>query len=133
MDLRFRELQLFINGKKINIQTKPVTKKQAPKNSKEIKDLPPTSFNKEQLKKFSNLEKQEPLTNVRRLSDKIIYEIEMPEVKSVKDIAVTRLEKSIEIKAIGKKASYYKVIQISLPVVDYYLDQGKLILELAEK
>lgn len=126
-------LQLYINGKKINIgvQPKKIIKKPQVKN--QIKEIPSNYFSKEDLKKFSNLKKEDPKTSVRRLSDRIIYNIEMPDVKSVKDISIVALENSIEIKAIGKNKAYYKVIKIGLPILDYYLDKEKLILELGMK
>ncbi len=126
------KVQLYINGKKINIGTKPkkIIKRTA---KKQIKEIPSTYFSKESSKKFSNLPREEPKTNVRRLSDRIIYDIEMPEVKSVENISIIRLENSIEIKAIGKNKAYYKVIKIGLPILDYYLSKGKLILELGMK
>lgn len=128
-------LQLYINGKRINLggneQSKKVFKKSETK--KQNKGIPSIYFSKEDSKKFSNLEKENPKTSVRRLSDRIIYDIEMPEVKSVKDISIINLENSIEIKAIGKSKAYYKVINIGLPIRDYYLDKGKLVLELGMK
>ena len=131
-DIPRTKVQLYINGKKINIGAQPrkIIKKPV---KKQIKSIPSTYFSKEALKKFSNLPREDPKTNVRRLSDRIIYDIEMPEVKSIKDIAIVKLENSIEIKAIGKNKSYYKLIKIGLPIIDYYLSKGKLILELGTK
>jgi len=90
-------------------------------------------FSKEKAKEFSSLPREEPQTNVRRLSDKVIYEFEMPDVKSAEDISIIKLEDSIEIKAIGKKKSYTKIIPINLPITDYNLSEGKLTLELGVK
>jgi len=130
-DMPRTKVQLYINGKKVNIEAQP--KKAIKKSVKQIKGIPSTYFSKESLKRFSNLPREDPKTNVRRLSDRIIYDIEMPEVKSIKDIAIVKLENSIEIKAIGKNKAYYKVIKVGLPIIDYYLDKGKLILELGTK
>jgi len=126
------KLQLFINGKKVNVG--PPNQMQPPRKEKvERKRIPAKTFSKENSKKFSNLTKEEPVTHVRRLSDRIVYEIEMKDVKSISDISIVQLENSIEIKAIGKEKSYYKLIQISLPIVDYYFSEDKLILELDSK
>ncbi len=98
---------------------------------KKIKNLPQTSP-----KKFSGLPKKEPETNIRRLSNKIVYEIKMPEVKSIKDVSITQLESSIEIKALAipkgrkKKYVYYKIIPVNLPIRKYNLSKDKLVLEL---
>lgn len=91
------------------------------------------NFTKEKIKKFSELKREEPKTNIRRLSNKLVYEIEMPGVKSIEDISITKLENSIEIKAIGKEKAYAKIIPINLPIKNYGLSEGKLVLELGIK
>jgi hypothetical protein len=90
-------------------------------------------FTKEKINQFSSLEKEEPKTSIKRLSNMVIYELEMPEVKSMEDISIIKLENSIEIKAISKKKAYAKVIPINLPIKSYNLSEGKLILELGIK
>ncbi len=84
-------------------------------------------------KKFTGLPKEEPKTNIRRFSNKIIYEINMPNVKSIKDVSIIQLENSIEIKALAKNKVYYKIIPINLPVKNYNLSKEKLVLELEAK
>lgn len=84
----------------------------------------------ENVEKISKLPKVEPKSKVRRLSDKIVYEIDMPGVISLKDIFINKLSNSIEIKALSKNKNYSKIIPVSLPIKKYYLSDGKLILEL---
>ncbi len=91
------------------------------------------NFTKEKIKKFSELKREEPKTNIRRLSNKLVYEIEMPGVKTIEDVSISQLENSIEIKAIGEKKAYAKIIPINLPIKNYDLSEGKLILELGIK
>jgi hypothetical protein len=118
-------MKLMINGKEIMFsQPQPVKKKQV------IKKIPKNNFTDEQIKKFSEFQKQETKTSMKRFGDKIIYEIEMPEVKSLKDILINNLENSIEIKAIGKTKAYFKIIPINMPIIGQNLSHGKLILEL---
>ncbi len=128
-------VRLMINGQEINLNNieNPEIKAKKQKTPKKLKEVPSTHFSQEDLKKFSNLPKQEPTTNIRRLSNKVVYEINMPEVKSIKDVSIMRLENSIEIKAVGKKKAYFKLIPISLPITDYNVSKGKLILELEAK
>ena len=85
------------------------------------------------LNKFSGLPKEEPETNIRRLANKVIYEIKLPGVKSVKDVSIAQLENSIEIKALGKGKVFSKMIPINLPIKNYNLSKGKLTLELDAK
>ena len=98
--------------------------KQISKKSKALK-LPVSDS-----KKFSGMPKKEPETNIRRLSNKVVYEIDMPGVKSVEDISIIQLENSIEIKALSKDKVFHKIIPINLPISDYNLSKGKLVLEL---
>ncbi len=80
--------------------------------------------------KFAGLPKVEPKTSIRRLSNKITYEIKMPGVKSLKDISISQLENSIEIKALANSKVFHKIIPISLPINKYDLSKGILTLEL---
>ncbi len=122
--------ELIINGKRINpkdiklSQQRQVVKKQR-------KVFP--NISNDSLKKISTLPKKEPLTNIRRFADKVIYEINMPGVNSVNDISIISLESSIEIKALADKTAYFKVIPISLPITNYKFLDEKLILELEIK
>jgi len=86
------------------------------------------NFSEESLNNFFNLPKEEPITNIRRFSDKILYEIDLPGVKSLKDISIIKLENSIEIKAISKDKAYSKIISINFPIIDYEFLKGKLVL-----
>jgi HSP20 family molecular chaperone IbpA len=95
--------------------------------------LKPNTFTKEKIKKLASLEREEPQTNIRRLSNRVVYEIEMPGVKSLDDISIIKLENSIEIKALSKNKAYVKIIPINLPITNYNLSEGKLILELGIK
>ncbi len=119
--------RLMINGKEIKLgqlEQKKSLKKDA------VKKIPKREFGKEQLKKILELPKKEPKTSLKRFGDKIIYEIEMPEVKSLNDVLINNLENSIEIKAIGKSFIYSKIIPLNMPITNQELFQGKLILEL---
>lgn len=90
------------------------------------------NFSSENHQKSLNLPKEEPITNVKRFSDKVIYEVDIPGVKTIDDVAINKFENSIEIKALTKDKVYAKIIPISLPVTNYSLTKGKLVLELGE-
>lgn len=119
--------ELFINGKKVSPENIKFSKKTVPK--KQIVG----SFSLENSKKFSELPKAEPNTNIRRLSNKVVYEIDVPGVENVEDILINQLENSLEIKAVGKDKAYKKLIPIDLPLKRYKLFKDKLILELGVK
>jgi len=126
--------KLSINGKEVDLgqnnfmeQPNTITPK------KPIKEIKPIRFTKEKQQKFVKLKKLEPETHIRRLSNKVIYEIKLPTVQSIKDVSISRLESSIEIKAIAKTKAFHKLIPISLPITNYNFSKGKLILELEVK
>lgn len=119
------DYKMFIDGKRINLgyETPKKIKKQ-------IREIPSSELPQGNFKKFSELPKKEPNTNVRRFSDKVIYEIHMPGVKSEKDLSIIKLENNIEIKGISKNKAYKKLIPMNFPLTDYNLSKGKLVLEL---
>jgi HSP20 family molecular chaperone IbpA len=134
--------ELYINGKKINPENIRITQhplENTIQNSPPQKTISRTTakntrkniaFSQENKNTFSKLEKKEPKTSIRRLSNKIIYEIDVPGVESIENISINQLENSIEIRAIGKKNGYEKIIPINFPISSYELSDGKLILEL---
>jgi len=90
-------------------------------------------ISQEKAKELAKLPRQEAESRVRRLSGKVIYEIELPDVKSEKDVIVQQLENSIEVKAFSKDKAYFKFLPVSLPLQKYKLEDEKLILELGEE
>ncbi len=125
-------ISTFGNGTP-KIKVTPLGNSPKIKSKKNIEEFKSINFTKEKVKDFSNIPREEPKTNVRRLSNKVIYEIEMPGVKSIEDVSIIKLENSIEIKAISKNKAYIKLIPINLPIESYDLSEGKLILELGIK
>lgn len=124
--------ELFINGKKIDpknikVTHNPQKKQQQAKQSRLVK-LPDNA-----LKDFKNLPQEEPKTNIRRLSDSIIYEIEMPGVKSEKDISIKQIGNSLEIRATAKNKAYLKTITVNLGILNYEFNENQLVLELEAK
>ncbi len=85
---------------------------------------------KREEEQLSRLPKTEPETTVRRLTDRIVYEINLPGVSSIKNISVNQLENSIEIRAFGKDKAFFKLIPVSLPLTRYFFKGEKLSLEL---
>lgn len=122
-------LKLMVNGKEIFNNS---GKNDSTKKDENLKKLP-IEFSKDNLKKWASLKKIEPKTNLKRIDEKIFYELEVPEVESIKDISIINLEKSIEVRAIGKKEAYQKTISIDLPLSKYTLFNGKLTLEINTK
>jgi len=91
--------------------------------------LPKTKLTEKQAEQISKLPRAEPLTHVRRLSDRVVYEVELPGVDE-KNITIHKMHNSIEIKAFTKDKSFFKLIPVSLPIMRHYMRDGKLVLEL---
>ena len=87
----------------------------------------------ERLASFSKLPRQEAQASVRRMSNKIVYEIHLPGVKDIKNILINQLENSIEIKAFSKDKVYVKLIPLNLPILNYKLNKDVLIVEFKSK
>jgi len=113
--------RLMVNGREIPMS------KQTRIEPKKI-ELPQLSLGR--IKEMKKLSKKEPETKIRRLSDKVVYEINMPGVESPKDVSITPLENSIEIKAVGRKYAYSKIIPVNMPIINYKIEDNRLILEL---
>ncbi|MCX8193891.1 MAG: zinc ribbon domain-containing protein [Candidatus Pacearchaeota archaeon] len=100
------------------------------KEKNNLKEPSKLKISEAEASKLAKLPRQEPETKVRRLSDKIVYEILLPGVKNEKDIIINKLQNSIEIKAFAKEKAYFKLIPLGLPIKNYKFDKETLILEL---
>jgi len=131
--------ELFINGKRVNPENIKVSKAQLlmpgknPSERQFKKEIPKNIFfSKDKKEQFLKFEKTEPKTELKRFSDKIIYEVFLPGVKSIEDVSIIQLESSIEIKAVSnsKKKSYSKIIPVGMKIANYFLEKGILVLEI---
>ncbi len=100
-------IQFFVNGKKVT-----------PEKKDEIRN-PVHKISEEQINRLTKLPKKEPRSRMRRLSGKIIYDISIPGVKDISDILISKLENSIEIKAISNDKVYSKILNINLPILNH--------------
>ncbi len=83
-----------------------------PKEAGAIKPEPPEEKIQESKVKEMPKITEEPKTDIKRLPDKIVIETKLPDVESEDDIIVHTLPESIELKAIGKKKMYFRIMQI---------------------
>ena len=117
-------VQNLPNGVKIQIGI-PVEQQRKPRrNSHNFR-----SVSKEQLKKMEGLPRVEAKTNVRRVGDKVLYELKTGDIESIDDVFVSRVESGYEIKAIGKKKVYINTLPVDLPLRSYSIDGDGLIVE----
>ncbi len=117
-------VQFFVNGEKVFSENEM-------QNSQPIKIN--NTISNEKLKRFSKLPKTEPKSRIKRLTDKIIYELVVPGVDNIEDVLINQLENSVEIKALSKDKVYSKNLNINLPILRYHLVKDNLIIELQAK
>lgn len=126
-ELNLADAQNIGSGFNVRIQTSnlpninKVTQKKEIRKEERISD---EEFNRRQ-----SLPKKEALSKIKRLSDKIIYEIETPGIKDRSQISIKNLEKGIEFKAYTKKICYTKNIPLKLKVDNYNVIKDKVLLE----
>ncbi len=77
------------------------------------------------------LERVEATSTVRRLPEGIFYEIDAPGVKSIKDVVITKLENSMEIKVYAEEKCYIKTIPLKLEIVEFSVKPNKVLLRLS--
>ena len=87
----------------------------------------------EQLERMAQLPRAEAKSQMKRLADKIVYELAMPGVKDVKDVFVNKLETGYEIKAISSKKVYTSSIPLNLPMKSYAIGEKGLTVEFLAK
>ncbi|MDD5098487.1 MAG: zinc ribbon domain-containing protein [Candidatus Pacebacteria bacterium] len=128
LDQQFKEMnspevEHLPNGIKIKIGPHQINKKPR----KEVQNK--IAITDEQIQKMSGLPRIEAKTNIRRFSDKIVYEMSTPGLESVRDVFISKLESGYEIKAIGSKKVYVNSLPINLPLQGYAIENGRLFVE----
>ena len=118
------EVTQFPNGIRIKINTSPMRKVK-----KVEQKQPQRKISEEQLKKLSEFPREIAKSKVRRLSDKVVYELSASGVESPNDIFFSKLESGYEIKAIGKKKIYVNSLPVELPLRGFAIDKDKILVE----
>ena len=70
-------------------------------------------------------------STIRRLPEGLIYEIETPGVTAKKDITLTKLEQSLELKAYTKDKCYVKKLPAKVDILGMAIKDGKIFLRLS--
>lgn len=100
-----------------------------PKRQPKMRESKARVINDEQRDRMTKLPRGQAKAEVRRLSDKIVYELSTPGVDNVEDIFVSKVESGYEVKALGKKKIYFNSLQINLPLRKYSIKDNKLTME----
>ncbi|MEK6858466.1 MAG: hypothetical protein AABX53_00975 [Nanoarchaeota archaeon] len=83
----------------------------------------------EQMKRMAGVPRIEAKSDIRRLSDGVVYDLRAPGIGSIDDVFVSKVESGYEIKAIGKNKVYVNSLQVDLPLKRYSLHEKGLTLE----
>lgn len=124
-DMENAEIQPMPNGVRIRIGG-PGPMPQANQKPAQIQRRVLTE---DQMKKMGSLPRTKAKTNVKRIGDKILYELATPDVISPADVFISKLESGYEIKAIGNKNVYINSIPINLPIRRYSVVKNRLVFE----
>lgn len=82
-----------------------------------------------QINKMVGKPRVEAKSNIRRLSDKIVYELNASGIEDVNDVFISKLENGYEVKAIGKNKVYVNTLPVNLPLRGYKIDKKSLVVE----
>ena len=107
-------------------------KRQQKKQRAKIEKAPKIEIPVKEIERRKILPREEAQSNVRRLSDRIIYEIKVPGVDKKEQVVINKLDNSYEIKAYSNNACYTKSIPIDADLIQSYLRENTLFLELKE-
>jgi len=105
---------------------------QNPQIQNQNRQLPKLKITDEQLNRMSSLPRASAKTAIRRLSDKIVYELDVPGISSVNDVFISKLESGYEVKAIGDKV-YTNTLPVTLPLRSMSVDKNKISIEFVNR
>jgi hypothetical protein len=125
------EIRSLPNGIKIRIGSMP--NNQIIPEKKQKKSIFEKQITVKQMEKMSNLPRAEAKSKIRRLSDKVIFELSAPGVESIEDIFFTKIESGYEIKAIGKNKVYTNNLPTNLPLKQFSISEDKVFVEFLSK
>lgn len=118
------------SGIKIKISTGIPSKNSEPIVSEEPKREINEKVSNEEIGRRNKLPKISAESTIKRLGDKILYEIKVPGVKNKRDIVITTLESGVEIRAYSPKYCYIKEIPMTIEITKSYLKDERLFLEI---
>jgi len=125
------EIKNFPNGIRIKISGPNMNnQKRKPQVKRHAINRPISS---QQLKKMAELPREKAKTTVKRIGDKIIYELTTPGITSPEDVFVSKLESGYEIKAIGTKKVYVNSVPIGLPLRGLSISKNRLFIEFSSQ
>lgn len=124
MDRNFEKAEIKTLPNGIRIQIGPTASKKTAQ--KGIFEKPITE---KQLEKMNSLPREKAEAKIKRLNDKVIYELNTPGIVSPQDVFISKLESGYEIKAITDKKIYVNSLPVNLPLKSLSISNNKLFVE----
>jgi hypothetical protein len=108
---------------------KPLQNVVKPLNSSES-NISESKISIEELERRKKLPIELAKSKVRRLSEGIIYEIDVPGVNSKQEVSILRMENSLEIKAFSKDKCYLKTIPMKVDILKYTVQNNIILVQI---
>jgi len=126
MNMERAEVQTTPNGIRIKIGPQMV---QQPQQNAHKTKTQKRQITEEQISRMSTLPRVKAPGKVKRLSDRVVYEMTTPGVNTTDDVFISKLENGYEIKAIGTKKIYVNSFPLNLPLRRLVITKNKLSVE----
>ena len=107
----------------------PIVKNLSSKEEPKEKKIENPKISDKEKERRAKLKRKETVSKVKRISDKIIYEIDAPGIKDKSEVEITSLEKGLEVKIYSKDYCYVKIIPAKIKFSKMNVQKDKLILE----
>lgn len=120
MGAQTSDARMLPNGIQVKIGV-PV-QKQAPR-------LKIRKLSDDQMKRMAGVPRIEAKSDIRRLSDRVVYDLKAPGVTSLEDVFVSKVESGYEVKAIAKNKVFVNSLQVDLPLKGYTLHEKGITFE----
>ena len=111
------------NGIKISIG---MPKAAQPKQKQQVQRK---QITEDQIERLSKLPRHEAKSKMRRIGNKIVYELTASGIESPEDVFISKIESGYEIKAIGKSKVYTNTIPVNLQIRGFSFDNKNLFIE----
>jgi hypothetical protein len=99
-------------------------------NAKPKKEIIQSKISDKEKERRMSLKRKEAESSIRRLPDKVVYEIKCPGAKSKEDVVLAPLENGVEIRIYTKDFCYVKSIPMKIDILGFNVKDGKMFLDL---
>lgn len=130
LDRQFRDIEKnnqnnIPRGIQIKIGMSPAMPRKKKYSTRQVQ----AQITEKQMQKMSTLPRTAAKTSIKRIGDRVIYELNTPGLVSPNDVFVSKLESGYEIKALSDKKIYVNSLPVNLPIHSFAIDNGKLYVE----